>query len=102
MGTITSLVPEPVQGLINSFSSLMSNGAQFPGVFPGANMFGGSSGVLNEMFNRLPTSELNTAVQQMQKNVAAGLPSRDKVNKMAGFAMTGVALGRAALKSVKG
>lgn len=101
-GTITSLLPEPVKKLAEAFSSLMSNGSQFPGVFPGANMFGGSSGVLNEMFNRLPTAELNTAVQQMQKNVAAGLPGRDKVNKMAGFAMTGVALGRAALKQVKG
>jgi len=102
LGNLTSLVPEGVQKLADTFSSLMTDGAKFPGVFPGANMFGGSSGVLNEMFNRLPTSELNTAVQQMQKNVAAGLPSRDKVNKMAGFAMTGVALGRAALKSVKG
>ena len=102
MGAITSLVPEPVQKLAEAFGSLMSNGAGFPGVFPGANMFGGSSGVLNEMFNRLPNSELNKAVTQMQKNVAPGLPSRDKVNKMAGFAMTGVKLGLGALKQVKG
>ncbi len=102
LGNITSLVPEGVQKLADTFSSLMSNGAQFPGVFPGANMFGGSAGVLNEMFNRLPAGELTTAVTQMQKNVAAGLPSRDKVNKMAGFAMTGVALGLSALKAVKG
>jgi len=102
LGNITSLVPEPVQKLAEAFSSLMSNGAQFPGVFPGANMFGGSSGALNEMFNRLPTGELTKAVTQMQKNVAPGLPSRDKVNKMAGFAMTGVKLGLSALKKVKG
>jgi hypothetical protein len=102
LGNITSLVPDSVQKLADTFSSLMSNGAQFPGVFPGANMFGGSSGVLNEMFNRLPTSELTTAITQMQNNVAAGLPSRDKVTKMAGFAMTGVKLGLAALKQVKG
>ena len=102
MGTITSLVPEPVQKLAEAFGSLMSNGAGFPGVFPGANMFGGSSGVLNEMFNRLPNTELNKAVTQMQKNVAPGLPGRDKVNKMAGFAMTGVKLGLSALKQVKG
>ena len=41
----------------------------------------------------------------MQKNVAPGLPSRDKVNKMAGFAMgvTGVVkLGRkTALQALK-
>lgn len=102
LGNITSLVPEGVQKLADTFSSLMSNGAGFPGVFPGANMFGGSSGVLNEMFNRLPSGELTKAVTQMQKNVAPGLPSRDKVNKMAGFAMTGVKLGLSALKAVKG
>lgn len=101
-GAITSLLPEPVKQLAEAFSSLMSNGAGFPGVFPGANMFGGSSQVLNDMFNRLPTGELTKAVTQMQKNVAPGLPTRDKVNKMAGFAMTGVQLGRTALKAVKG
>lgn len=102
LGNITSLVPDSVQKLAGAFSSLMSDGAGFPGVFPGANMFGGSSGALNDMFNRLPTGELTKAVTQMQKNVAPGLPSRDKVNKMAGFAMTGVKLGRAALQAVKG
>lgn len=102
MGTITSLVPEPVQKLADAFGSLMSNGSQFPGVFPGANMFGGSSQVLNDMFNRLPNAELNKAVKQMQNNVAPGAKPRDKVNKMAGFAMTGVKLGLNALKQVKG
>ena len=102
LGNITNLVPEAVQKLADEFSSLMGNGTGFPGVFPGANMFGGSSGALNEMFNRLPTSELTKAVTQMQNNVAPGLPTRDKVNKMAGFAMTGVTLGLSALNQVKG
>jgi hypothetical protein len=101
LGNITSLVPDSVKQLSEAFSSLMSNGSSFPGVFPGANMFGGSSGVLNEMFNRLPNGELTKAVTQMQNNVASGLPSRDKVNKMAGFAMTGVRLGLSALQQVK-
>lgn len=101
-GVITSLVPEPVQKLAAAFGSLMSNGSQFPGVFPGANMFGGSSPVLNDMFNRLPNEELNKAVKQMQNNVAAGIKPREKVNKMAGFAMTGVKLGLGALRQVKG
>lgn len=83
LGNITSLVPEPVQKLAEAFSSLMSNGAQFPGVFPGANMFGGSSGVLNEMFNRLPTAELTKAVTQMQKNVAPGTAMRNSLNTAA-------------------
>lgn len=100
LGNITSLVPDSVKNLAETFSSLMQNGASFPSVFPGANMFGGSAGKLNEMFNRLPNTELNKAVQQMQKNVAGGLPSRDKVNKMAGFAMTGAKLGLSALKKL--
>lgn len=102
LGNITSLVPEPVQKLADAFSSLMSDGAGFPGVFPGANMFGGSSQVLNNMFNRLPQGELTKAVTQMQKNVAPGLPSRENVNKMAGFAMTAATLGLSALKQMKG
>lgn len=97
MGTITSLVPAPVQKLAEAFSSLMSNGAGFPGVFPGANMFGGSSAVLNDMFNRLPNTELNKAVAQMQNNVAPGTTPREKVNNIAGLAMTGVKLGLSAL-----
>jgi hypothetical protein len=102
LGNLTSLVPEGVQKLADTFSSLMTDGAKFPGVFPGANMFGGSSSVLNEMFNRLPTGELTKAVRQMENNVAAGLPSRDKVNKMAGFAMNGDELSLRSLKLVKG
>ena len=83
LGNITSLVPDSVQKLADAFSSLMSNGLQFPGVFPGANMFGGSSGVLNEMFNRLPTAELTKAVTQMQKNVAPGTAMRNSLNTAA-------------------
>lgn len=82
-GVITSLLPDSVQKLASAFSSLMSNGAQFPGVFPGANMFGGSSGVMNEMFNRLPTGELTKAVTQMQKNVAPGTQARSSLNTAA-------------------
>lgn len=99
-GNITNQLPEPVKLLISTFSSLMSNGSQFPGVFPGANMFGKSSTTLNDMFNRLPSSELSKAVSQMQKNVASGLPSRDKLNKMCQLTMTGTVLGLAALKKI--
>jgi hypothetical protein len=89
LGNITSLVPEGVQKLADAFSSLMSNGAQFPGVFPGANMFGGSAGVMNEMFNRLPTGELTKAVTQMQKNVAPGTKQRDNLTKVLETGMKG-------------
>lgn len=101
LGNITSLVPAPVQQLAEAFGSLMSNGTGFPGVFPGQNMFGGSSQVLNEMFNRLPTAELTKAVTQMQKNVAPGGDPRKAVNNIHKFASTGVKLGLAALKKVK-
>lgn len=102
LGNISSLVPDAAQKLIDTFASLMSNGTQFPGVFPGANMFGGSSQVLNDMFNRLPPEEMSKAVTQMQKNVAPGGKPREKVNKMGEFAMTSVKLGLSALKAVKG
>lgn len=102
LGNISSLVPDAAQQLIDAFSSLMSNGAQFPGVFPGANMFGGSSQVLNDMFNRLPPEEMTKAVTQMQKNVASGAKPREKVNKMGEFAMTSARLGLSALKAVRG
>jgi hypothetical protein len=89
LGNITSLVPESVKKLADTFSSLMSNGAQFPGVFPGANMFGGSAGVMNEMFNRLPTGELTKAVTQMQKNVAPGTKQRGNLTKVLETGMKG-------------
>jgi hypothetical protein len=97
MGTISSLVPEPVQKLADAFGSLMSNGDGFPGVFPGANMFGGSSGVMNDMFSRLPNSELNKAVTQMQQNVAPGTTAREQVNKIAGLGIKGARLALSAL-----
>jgi hypothetical protein len=97
MGTITSLVPEPVKKLADAFGSLMSNGDGFPGVFPGANMFGGSSGVMNDMFSRLPNAELNKAVTQMQQNVAPGTTAREQVNKIAGLGIKGARLALSAL-----
>jgi hypothetical protein len=99
-GNLTSNAPEGVQKLIEAFSSLMKDtSGGFPGVFPDKNMFGGSSGVLNEMFNRLPTEELNKAVQQMQKNVAPGTNPRKNGNIMAEASVTAATLGLAFLNS---
>jgi len=101
-GNLTSNAPEGVQKLIEAFSSLMKDtSGGFPGVFPDKNMFGGSSGVLNEMFNRLPTEELNKAVQQMQKNVAPGTNPRDNVNKLVSTTMQGGALALNLLNTLK-
>lgn len=99
LGNISSNVPGAVQTLMDGFTSLMSNGSGFPGVFPGANMFGGSSQVLNDMFKRLPTGEMSKAITQMQKNVAPGGDPRKAVNNIHKFAATGVKMGLKALKS---
>jgi len=100
LGNITSLAPEPVQKLAEAFGSLMSNGSGFPGVFPGANMFGGSSQVLNNMFQRLKPEELTKATQQMQKGVAPGVDPRKAVNNMHKFATSAEKLGLKALEKV--
>ena len=102
LGNLTSIVPEGVQKLADAFSTLMGDSSGgFPGVFPDKNMFGGSSGILNEMFNRLPTEELNKAVQQMQKNVAPGTNPRDNVNKLVSTTMKAGTLGLNLLKTFK-
>ncbi len=102
LGNLTSLAPEPVQKLIEAFSSLMTNtSGGFSGVFPNSNMFGGSAAVMNEMFNRLPTEELNKAVQQMQKNVAPGTKMRTNLIDLLKPTMTAGALGLNLLKKFK-
>ena len=101
LGNITSLVPEPVQKLADAFGSLMGDkSGGFPGVFPDSNMFGKSSGVLNEMFNRLPTSELTKAVTQMQNNVAPGTKQRTNTTEVLKTAMTAGTLGLAFLNKL--
>lgn len=100
LGNVTENLPEPVQKLIEAFTSLMSNGVQFPGVFPGVNMFGQSSQVMSDMFKRLPPEEMTKAVQQMQKNVAPGGDPRKAVNSLVEFSMTGKQLGLDFLKQL--
>lgn len=100
LGNITSNIPEGIQKLIDLFSSLMSDGAGFPGVFPGQNMFGESSQVLNNMFNRLKPEEMTKAVTQMQKNVAPGGDPRKAVNEIHKFAASAETLGLAALNKL--
>jgi hypothetical protein len=98
LGNLTSKAPEPVQKLIEAFSSLMNNtSGGFPGVFPNQNMFGGSAGVMNELFNRLPTEELNKAVKQMQDHVAPGDQKRKNLIKILDIGMTAKALTKKAL-----
>jgi len=52
-GLITQNIPAPLKAVIDLFSGAMANGASFPGVIPGQNLFGSSAGVMLDMFGRL-------------------------------------------------
>jgi hypothetical protein len=87
-GELINQTPEPVQKAIELFSKLMSSGSGFPGVSL-ENMFGGSSGVMSEMFNRLPPDKQTIAKNMMEQNVAPGTTPREWVNKANQLAQTG-------------
>lgn len=79
-GAIQNILPKEAQDALNTFKSLMGNAAQFPSIIPGQNMFGKSSAVMNEMFNRLPPQMQSAATKQMQQAVAGGVTQRINVN----------------------
>ena len=78
-GAIQMVTPEPVQKAIEAFSDLMSAGAGFPGASLG-NMFGSSSGVMSEMFNRLPPDKQGIAKSMMEKVIAPGTQAQTLLN----------------------
>jgi len=78
-GAIQMVTPEPVQKAIEAFSGLMSAGAGFPGASLG-NMFGSSSGVMSEMFNRLPPDKQGIAKSMMEKVIAPGTKAQTLLN----------------------
>lgn len=84
-GAIQMVTPEPVQKAIEAFSGLMSAGAGFPGASLG-NMFGSSSGVMSEMFNRLPPDKQTIAKGMMEKVIAPGTKAQTLLNKTNEFA----------------
>jgi hypothetical protein len=57
----------------------MSSGAGFPGASLG-NMFGSSSGVMSEMFNRLPPDKQGIAKEMMEKVIAPGSQAQTLLN----------------------
>jgi hypothetical protein len=79
-GAIQIETPEAVQKAIDAFGTLMSSGAGFPGASLG-NMFGSSSGVMSEMFNRLPPDKQGIAKSMMEKVIAPGTKSQTLLNK---------------------
>lgn len=87
-GEITNQTPEAVQKAIEAFGGLMSSGSGFPGVGL-QNMFGGSSGVMSEMFNRLPPEKQTVAKNMMEQAIAPGTTAREWVNKANMLAQTG-------------
>lgn len=78
-GAIQMVTPEPVQKAIEAFGTLMSSGAGFPGASLG-NMFGNSSGVMSEMFNRLPPDKQGIAKSMMEQVIAPGNQARTLLN----------------------
>jgi hypothetical protein len=87
-GEIVNETPEPVQKAIDSFSSLMSSGAGFPNVGLD-NMFGSSSSVMSDMFNRLPPDKQTIAKNMMEQTVASGTQASEWLNKSNQLAQTG-------------
>lgn len=79
-GVIEMVTPDAVQKAIDAFGSLMSSGAGFPGASLG-NMFGDSSGVMSEMFNRLPPDKQTVAKGMMEKVIAPGTQAQTLLNK---------------------
>ena len=79
-GAIQITTPEAVQKAIDAFGTLMSAGAGFPGASLG-NMFGSSSGVMSEMFNRLPPDKQGIAKGMMEKVIASGTKGQTLLNK---------------------
>jgi len=79
-GAIQIETPEAVQKAIDAFGGLMSAGAGFPGASLG-NMFGNSSKVMSDMFNRLPPGSQTIAKGMMEKVIAPGTQAQTLLNK---------------------
>ena len=79
-GAVQITTPEPVQKAIDAFGSLMSSGAGFPGASLG-NMFGNSSKVMSDMFNRLPPGSQTIAKNMMEKVIAPGTQAQTLLNR---------------------
>lgn len=87
-GAIETIVPDEMKTAIDIFNKLMGNPLQFPGA-PGMNMFGASSAVMSEMFNRLPTNKQTIAKNMMEQAVGPGSSPRVALNKMTEIARAG-------------
>jgi hypothetical protein len=83
-GAVQITTPEAVQKSIDAFGSLMSSGAGFPGASLG-NMFGSSSKVMSDMFNRLPPGSQTIAKGMMEKVIAPGTQAQTLLNKVNEF-----------------
>ena len=78
-GAVQITTPEAVQKAIDALGSLMSAGAGFPGASLG-NMFGSSSKVMSDMFNRLPPGSQTIAKGMMEKVIAPGTKGQTLLN----------------------
>lgn len=87
-GEIVNEMPEAVQTAIKAFGSLMSSGPGFPNATL-ENMFGGSSAVMSEMFNRLPPDKQTIAKNMMEQVIAPGSVARTGLNLLHKLAVDG-------------
>lgn len=87
-GEILNETPEAVQTAIKAFGSLMSSGAGFPNATL-ENMFGGSSAVMSDMFNRLPPDKQTIAKNMMEQVIAPGSVARTSLNLVNKLAQEG-------------
>ena len=87
-GEILNETPEAVQTAIKAFGALMSSGAGFPNATL-ENMFGGSSAVMSDMFNRLPPDKQTIAKNMMEQVIAPGSVARTSLNLINKLAQEG-------------
>jgi hypothetical protein len=81
-GAITSLIPAPLQMVIDAFSGAMSSASAFPGVKPGENLFGGSAQTMFDMFGRLSGPNQKYALDMARKlNQSGTAQNFDRVLK---------------------
>ena len=82
-GAISSLVPAPLQALIDVASKAMSSASAFPGINPGENLFGGSAQTMFDMFGRLSGPNQKYALDMAKKLNQSGIAQNfDKALKI--------------------
>lgn len=75
-GAIASLIPKPLQAVIDAASKAMSSASAFPGINPGENLFGGSAQTMFDMFGRLSGPNQKYALDMAKKLNQSGVAQK--------------------------